>query len=236
MSYGLFMQQFGRMLRPADGKDYGILLDHVGNVAEHCIYGAPHDSPEWSLEPPSKKKKKPTDASDSPSRTCPECFGFYQPKTNTPSGYVCPYCGHAENDEEINAAMREIQVREGTLVEYDNSYMNGILKEIAKTDRPVERLKQELYGAPDVVKYSAAKNHLAKQEAQRQLRVWIGSWCENIAVQKALDVETTQGEFARVFGFDVWKAQTLPERQALELLDKIKSNWSDHITINSVVS
>jgi len=236
MSYGLFMQQFGRMLRPADGKEYGILLDHVGNVAEHCIYGAPHDSPEWSLEPPKKKKKTTSTEKDSISRTCPECFGFYLPKSNAPTSFVCPYCDHAETESEINTAMREIQVREGTLVEYDNSYLNGILKEIEKTDRPVERLKQELYGAPDVVKHSAAKRHLAKQEAQRQLRGWVGSWCEHIAIQKHLDVETTQGEFARVFGVDVWKAQTLPERQALDLLDKIKNNWSDHITINSVIS
>ena len=236
MSYGLMMQQFGRMLRPSADKEYGILLDHVGNVAEHFIYGAPHDSPEWTLDPPKKKKKKITDEKDTVTRTCPSCFGFYLPKSNVPTAFVCPYCGHAESDEEINNAAKEMQIREGTLVEYDNSYLTGILNEIKKTDRPVEQLKKELYAAPDIVKHSAVKNHLAKQEAQRQLRTWIGSWCENIALQRGLDIETTQGEFARVYGLDVFKAQTLPERAATDLLDKIKSNWSDHITGNSVVS
>lgn len=235
MSYGLFKQMFGRMLRVFEGKEYGILLDHVGNVAEHCIYGAPHDDPEWSLEPPKKKKKKTQDEKALNTRTCPECFGFYVPKSNNPKDYVCPFCKHAETEEEINTAMREVQVREGTLVEYDNSYVTGLLQQRQNVDLPVERIKQKHHFSPDVVKFSAAKNHLKRQEAQRQLRQWIQSWCEHISLQKVLDHETTQNEFARVFGVDVYQAQVLGERQAMELLDKIKSSWSDHITINSVV-
>ena len=237
MSYGLFKQQFGRMLRVFDGKEYGILLDHVGNVAEHCVYGAPHDDPEWSLEPPKKKKKTTQDEKALNTRTCPSCFAFYLPKTNTPKDFICPYCKHVETEEELNAAVREIQVREGTLVEYDNSYLNGLLKERDKIDVPVDNIRQQHHNwnSPDVVKFSAAKNHLKTQEAQRQLRTWIQSWCENIAVQKQLDHETVQGEFARVFGKDVYQAQVLRAREATELLDKIKSNWSDHITVTSVI-
>lgn len=57
MSYSLFKQQFGRCLRVFDGKPYGILIDHVGNVPRHCIHGAPHDDPIWSLGRKKKKKK-----------------------------------------------------------------------------------------------------------------------------------------------------------------------------------
>ena len=237
MSYGLFKQQFGRMLRVFDGKEYGILLDHVGNVQEHCVYGSPSSDPEWSLEPPKKKKKTTQDEKALNTRTCPSCFAFYLPKTNTPKDFICPYCNHVETEEELNAAVREIQVREGTLVEYDNSYLNGLLKERDKIDVPVDNIRQQHHNwnSPDVVKFSAAKNHLKTQEAQRQLRTWIQSWCENIAVQKQLDHETVQGEFARVFGKDVYQAQVLRAREATELLDKIKSNWSDHITVTSVI-
>ena len=231
MSYGLFYQMFGRALRVMKGKEYGILLDHVGNVAEHCIYGAPHDAPEWSLEPPKKKKKKTQDEKALNTRTCPQCFAFYLPKTNQPKDYICPYCNHAETEDELNTAMREIQVREGTLVEYDNSYVTGLLNERDKIDVPVDRVRQMHQHSPDVVKYSAAKNHLKRQEAQRLLRPWIQSWCTNIAVQKKLDHETTQGEFARVFNIDIYQAQILGERKALELLNKIKNSWSNHVTI-----
>jgi superfamily II DNA or RNA helicase len=235
MSYGLFKQQFGRMLRIFEGKEYGILLDHVGNVAEHCIYGSPSTDPEWSLEPPKKKKKNTQDEKALNTRTCPKCFAFYLPKTNTPKDYICPYCNHAETEEELNKAMREIQVKEGTLVEYDDSYLNGLLRERDNVDVPVDRIRQKLTNAPDIVKHSAAKNHLKRQEAQRQLRDWIQSWCEHIAIQKQLDHETVQGEFARVFGKDVYQAQVLGERQATELLNNIKNNWSDHITLTTVI-
>ena len=234
MSYGLFKQMFGRMLRVFEGKDYGILLDHVGNVAEHCIYGAPHDDPEWSLEPP-KKKRKQSDEKGFLSRTCPECFGFYQPKGSTPAHYVCPYCKHAENESEINAAQRELQIREGTLVEYDNSYLTGLLAQRDNVDLPVERVEQKMQNAPAKVRFSAVKNHLKRQDAQRQLRVWVQNWCHETATRKQLDHETTQTEFARIFGVDVFKAQVLSERLSLELLDKIKYNWSDHMTVIDVV-
>lgn len=32
VSYSLFKQQFGRMLRIAEGKQYGVLIDMVGNT------------------------------------------------------------------------------------------------------------------------------------------------------------------------------------------------------------
>ena len=46
-SYGLAMQQIGRALRTAPGKDKAIILDHAGNVLRH---GLPTDEVEWSLQ------------------------------------------------------------------------------------------------------------------------------------------------------------------------------------------
>jgi superfamily II DNA or RNA helicase len=223
MSYGLFKQQFGRMLRVFEGKDYGILLDHVGNIREHCVYGAPHDDPEWSLEP-QKKKKKVKDDKGINSRTCPKCFGFYQPKSNSPKSFICPYCNHAESEDDIITAAKEIQVAEGVLTEYDCSYITGLIQRRKDVDMPVEDIKSKHRFSPDIVKFSAAKNHLKRQEAQRKLRERINLWCEHTAVKKMLDVQTTQSEFERVFGVNVFKAQVLSERLALELLDKIQKH------------
>ena len=237
MSYGLFKQQFGRMLRVFEGKEYGILLDHVGNVAEHCIYGAPHDDPEWSLAPIKKKKKNGLDKGVN-TRTCPKCYGFYVPKHATPAHYICPFCGHAENEDEINEAQRELQIREGTLVEYDNSYLTGILAERDKVDVPIERIRQQqdnMYGRPDKVKFAVAKNHLKRQEAQRALRVWVQKWCAKTGSHKQLDKETTQTEFARIFGVDVFKSQVLGERLANELVAKIKTDWSEQYFVKPVL-
>lgn len=84
ISYSLFKQQFGRMLRNADGKVYGVLLDHVGNTRYMMeTYGLrhPHDDPEYTLDSDRDEKRK---------ITCPECDSekFYE-------GH-CADCGYEE--------------------------------------------------------------------------------------------------------------------------------------------
>jgi len=67
-SLGLYLQQVGRVLRPAPGKAHAVILDHVGNVKRH---GFPDDHRDWSLDDRMRRSK----GTPAPSvRTCPECF------------------------------------------------------------------------------------------------------------------------------------------------------------------
>ena len=80
-SLGLYLQQVGRVLRPAPGKAAAIVLDHVGNVHRH---GFPDDLREWSLA----DGVRTTSVQSAPSvRTCPECFAAFKPAP------ICPACG-----------------------------------------------------------------------------------------------------------------------------------------------
>lgn len=82
-SLGLYLQQVGRVLRPAPGKAAAIVLDHVGNVHRH---GFPDDSRDWSLD--GLKRRSAAGGPAAPSvRTCEQCFAAFAP---TP---VCPVCG-----------------------------------------------------------------------------------------------------------------------------------------------
>lgn len=54
-SLGKFLQMVGRGLRIAEGKEYMILIDHVGNVTEH---GLPCNSRNWTLDRIRKSGKK----------------------------------------------------------------------------------------------------------------------------------------------------------------------------------
>jgi superfamily II DNA or RNA helicase len=47
MSLGKFLQMVGRGLRPIEGKEYLVLIDHVGNVARH---GLPDSDRKWTLD------------------------------------------------------------------------------------------------------------------------------------------------------------------------------------------
>jgi DNA repair protein RadD len=80
-SLGLYLQQVGRVLRPAPGKDAALILDHVGNVTRH---GFPDDPREWSLA--DGVVRRPGTAAPSV-RTCPQCYAAFKPQPQ------CPVCG-----------------------------------------------------------------------------------------------------------------------------------------------
>ena len=84
-SYSLAMQQMGRVLRTAPGKEKAIILDHAGNVRRH---GLPTEPMEWTLQDRPKRPKqddwRPT------TKPCPECQAEVSMRQMD-----CPECGHA---------------------------------------------------------------------------------------------------------------------------------------------
>jgi DNA repair protein RadD len=101
-SEGLYLQQVGRVLRPADGKAAAIVLDHVGNVHRH---GFPDDHRDWSLDDRPRRTKGNGDAAPTV-RTCEVCFAAFPPQP------ICPCCGTP-----AKLSAREIRQREGELQE-----------------------------------------------------------------------------------------------------------------------
>lgn len=94
-SLSLYLQQVGRVLRPAPNKPHATILDHVGNVFRH---GPPDMPRDWSLEkgaitPESKKEDGGIDV-----RTCDKCYltHLWEP--------VCPNCGfeYPKREREIH--------------------------------------------------------------------------------------------------------------------------------------
>lgn len=106
-SLGLYLQQVGRVLRPAPGKKYAIILDHVNNLGRH---GLPDQIREWSLDAKKKRAKKGLvfEEEKSPSmRQCGECFFVHTPQP------TCPKCGfvYGNNErvlEQIDGALKKI--------------------------------------------------------------------------------------------------------------------------------
>ncbi len=100
-SEGLFLQQVGRLLRPAHGKTHAIILDHVGNTQK---FGMPDEAREWTLTSDivHKKKAKPG------VRVCPRCFAASPARART-----CVECGTVFEVQ----ARQEVEEREGELVE-----------------------------------------------------------------------------------------------------------------------
>lgn len=107
-SLTLYLQQIGRGLRPAPGKEYCLIFDHAGNLARH---GAPDVQREWALEYDRDKKKKK--AGPLENRKCMDCY-----VDNKPGAKVCEFCG-----KEFPVASREINQIDGELQKVDLSLM-----------------------------------------------------------------------------------------------------------------
>jgi len=102
-SLSLYLQQVGRALRVFAGKEYAIILDHVGNVARH---GLPDTDREWSLEGVKKRTRK-DDQPDISITTCKQCYSIYPSRLS-----ACPVCRAGRPQKE-----RDIDHVDGELVE-----------------------------------------------------------------------------------------------------------------------
>ena len=223
-SYSLYKQQFGRALRVLAGKEFGILIDHVGNVEhfmlEYCL-NYPHEDPEWSLDRPKKKRNKTTELDRILSRVCPDCFARYVPSTH--NKHQCPYCNHIETPKEELDALKKFQGNKGTLVEMNIDFIKNLMAERKKVDRSPEEVSHFMQNSPSKIRYSAVANHKKRLNAQTILRDKIQRWCRVRAGMFNLDVKATQNEFEIEFGVNILKAQVLSEREANELLEKMNN-------------
>ena len=119
-SEALYVQQIGRALRPAPGKDRAYILDHAGNVFKH---GMPDDERAWTLEG-RKRKARGEDVENVLVRQCPVCFCCH-----TPAPY-CIECGHFYAPQE-----RKIQEVEGELEQIERIQLRtNKRREIAAAD------------------------------------------------------------------------------------------------------
>jgi superfamily II DNA or RNA helicase len=126
-SLGMHLQQVGRVLRIAPGKDRAVILDHVGNCLRH---GLAEEVREWSLKGRPKKRKKASEDDDAPPvRQCPQCYACHAPAP------ICPECGHA-----YEAKKREIEQQDGELVELSAEWMAKQRKQEQGQARTFEEL------------------------------------------------------------------------------------------------
>ena len=105
-----FLQMAGRVMRPAPGKTFGRLHDHVGNIARH---GKPSALRAWSLDGRPKRKRGDLPPPGLRLVQCPVCYFTSDPR------HVCG--GQLANGDtcahEFAPEGRTIQTREGTLEE-----------------------------------------------------------------------------------------------------------------------
>lgn len=236
-SFGLYVQQFGRVLRlmldgslyphwdgftneqrkahiAASSKPRGIIIDHVGNVDRH---GLPDARREWSLD--RREKRKKGGATDViPVRTClnAECLAVYERIYA-----ACPFCGHQPTPAARNAP----EFVDGDLLELDPATLAQMRGEIERVDMHPEAYREELAArhTPVIGQMAHVKRHAERQEAQEALRHSIAWWAGYQRAAGRPDSESYR-RFFFAFGVDVLTAQALNTREAIELAGRINEH------------
>ena len=212
MSYGLFCQQFGRALRPLDGKTHAIIIDHVSNVIRHRLPDAPR---EWSLD---RRERRARSAADDaiPLRTClnEECVQVYERVLP-----ACPFCGFAPVPADRSAP----EFVDGDLLELDPAVLAALRGE-------AQRLRDEpTYPSSAGIdtRHAIFKRHSERRVSQSELERTIALWA---GWQRYLGrgLNETYRRFYHRFGVDIATAQTLGTREAYALLERVAAELQQH--------
>jgi len=213
MSYSLYVQQFGRVLRLLEGKLYGIIIDHVGNVDRH---GLPDKKQFWTLDRREKARRNKHDPDLIPLKTCSKCSGKFEAYYLT-----CPYCG-AENKPTERSTVKQV---DGDLKELDPSVLAIMRGEIAKIDEDVKLP----WGASGNIQVGIINKHNAKREVINKLRETI-RYYGGSHLAKGLTMSQSQKLFYYRFNIDVMTAQTLPPKAAKKLTEEIEHFLNSEVT------
>ena len=211
-SFALFAQQFGRSLRILDGKQWAIIIDHVGNTLRH---GLPDAARVWSLDR-RERRSKSLSSDVIPTRTClnAECMGVYERVHS-----ACPYCGAVA----IPQSRGTPEQVDGDLHELDPIVLAHMRGEISRIDS----VPQYPTGAGPAVRGAIARTHWERQQGQSALRHTIAVWS---GWQHALgrDDPESYKRFFFKFGIDVASAQALNATDAAALTERVAAELQKH--------
>lgn len=209
-SLGLYMQQFGRALRPMPGKGKALVIDHVGNVVRHL----PPDRPRaWTLDRrESRGRSNPAD-DQIPLRVCTACFEPYEATHRE-----CPHCGHYP-EPASRAGPKQV---DGDLGEMDAETLAALRGQLDYANRTTddERARLVATGLHHVGVLSGVKRHAETLEARSALREAAARWGGVWHARGESDSQI-QRRFYLAFGVDVATALTLKRAETVALTERI---------------
>ena len=208
-SLALFMQQFGRALRPMPGKKHALIIDHVSNTLRH--QGPPDRPREWTLDRRDKRAKSKPDGI--PLRVCVECLFPYE-RTHR----ECPHCGHYPEPAGRSAPA----IVDGDLAELDGATLARLRGEVTVVDATPGEEQARLMAnhVPAIGHGPALRRHRERGEAQTALRASMAAW-GGVQHAAGLSDSRMQRLFWHTYGIDVLSAQALGAADALALQIRI---------------
>jgi DNA repair protein RadD len=207
-SLAVYLQQFGRALRPLAGKARGLIIDHVSNFKRHNFPDRPRV---WSLDRRERRSKR--DPDDIPLRVCMNCNHPYEGAKRR-----CPHCGFMPIPE---GGGRSVEQVEGDLMLLDAATLQKMRDAItleAPGSIPIPN------GVPMMVAVGKTNRQIERVEAQAALQHSIGVWAARERLKGRPDEESYRRFYFATNGIDVFTAQSLP-RADMDKLREIVDSW-----------
>lgn len=213
-SLGVFLQQFGRGLRTAPGKEIGLIIDHVSNYKRHGLPDKPHY---WTLDRRDKRAKQEKDPDDIELTPCPECSRPFE-KCFT----VCPHCGFELL--QLTPVRSGPEFIDGDLCLLDRDALE-LLRQQAELESPAAvGNKVALVTGMEYAGVGVANRQIEKIQAQTELKNCIAQWAGNGRAAGRGDSEMYR-RFYLTTGVDVLTALT-QSRQDMEKLAETVKGWN----------
>lgn len=210
MSLALYLQQVGRGMRTAEGKESALILDHVGNWKRH---GLPDTPRRWTLDArESSRGSKDKDPNLIAVTSCLSCFQVF-PRAKLPA---CPLCGHVHEPTE----RRRPEQVDGDLTELDADVLAALRESVKLEDPDVVANKVFHATGNRAAADRAAGLRRDKFAAQEELRQAQAQWAGYGNAAGKLDPELYR-EFYLTFGVDVLTAQTWDTKDMRALTARI---------------
>jgi superfamily II DNA or RNA helicase len=165
-SLALYLQQVGRILRPAPGKHDALILDHAGNTLRH---GFVTDDREWSLEGSRKRNGSKQQDRSLSVHICAQCWMAYPSRLPK-----CPGCGAAPE-----ARDRRVEVEDGELTEVRPDLRCTNCKRAlvgAKHGEPCVYCRRGYMRRPYVIKKLSRNPVIARLQQEAQEKGYDGRW------------------------------------------------------------
>lgn len=215
MSLGKYLQMIGRGLRPAKGKDFLIVIDHVGNVQRH---GLPDMRRRWTLDRIIKRR-----GTLSLIRLCQNIA------CNSPFDRVlteCPYCktpfavASRSGGESIREALEQV---DGDLELLDPEKLQALFNNATLED-PGTLAQRVSKAAGAAAGLHALKNQQERIETQRQLSEVIAAWAGR---QKYYGYSQRQihKKYFLKFGQTITEALSEPRAEMLKTIEELENDW-----------
>lgn len=211
-SLGLYLQMFGRALRPFPNKTHGLVIDHVSNWKRH---GFPDKPRMWTLDRREKRAKREKDPEEIELTACRECSRPYE--RAFPS---CPYCGW--EPDLTPAARRSIEQIDGDLLLLDRDVL-AKMRAATVLESPASVAERVTMAAGPIAGKGAANKAVERHAAQQRLSESIAQWA---AIERSKG-RTDQQSYRRFYlttGVDVLTALT-GTRQEMDELSQRVEGW-----------